>query len=128
MRIRWPTRTALLAFALLLVVSCGGSGDDGSSDDEPSPTASDATDADTTADPTTTSGDPGDEAAVLTEVAEVDGPIAMTIEPQTNDLYVAEREGRVVKVDPDTGDVSEPIIDISDNVSTDFASSAGCWG
>ena len=58
----------------------------------------------------------------LTEVATLDTPIAMATRSGTDDLYVAERAGRVQVLTPDgsggfvVGD--EPLVDISGNVTT----------
>lgn len=60
-----------------------------------------------------------DAAVALERVASLEAPIALAVRPGGSDLFVAERGGRVVVVDPATGEVSEPVVDISDQVSTD---------
>jgi glucose/arabinose dehydrogenase len=60
-----------------------------------------------------------DAAVALERVATLDAPVALAVRPGGSDLFVAERGGRIVVVDPSTGDVSAPVVDISSDVSTD---------
>jgi glucose/arabinose dehydrogenase len=117
----WGRAIAALSVAVLLLASCSDSDDDPPSGDASGSQTDDTDDGniDSTAGSTTTGGS-GDEEVVLTEVADAEGPIALAVEPESSDLYVAQREGQVVRLDPEAGDVGEPIIDISDRVSTDF--------
>jgi glucose/arabinose dehydrogenase len=58
----------------------------------------------------------------LTEVAQLDVPIAMATREGTGNLYVAERVGRVQVLMPGDGGfatATEPLLDISDDVVTD---------
>lgn len=61
----------------------------------------------------------GDVRVRLEEVARVDAPTALALRTGTDLAYVAERAGRVRPVDLATGAVGDPIIDISDDVSTE---------
>lgn len=54
----------------------------------------------------------------LSQVAEMDAPIAMTVRPVDDTMYVAERAGTVRSLSPD-GQVGEAIIDISGSTATD---------
>ncbi|MDZ7733830.1 MAG: PQQ-dependent sugar dehydrogenase [Acidimicrobiia bacterium] len=68
------------------------------------------------------SSDDGDERTpvALTELAAVPAPTALTPHPGTGDLYVAERTGRVHRVDRESGDVAaDPVVDIADEVAAD---------
>jgi glucose/arabinose dehydrogenase len=128
---RPSVRIACVLIAVLLgALGCGTSDDDagdGAVPDDSVPVS----DAPTTA-PTEGGDDPDtpDEATSLegidvqlTPVAQLDSPIAMTTREGDDDLYVAERAGRVQVLTPDgdggytVGD--EPLVDISDNVSTE---------
>ena len=60
-----------------------------------------------------------DAAVALERVATLDAPIALAVRPGGSDLFVAERAGRVVVVDPVSGEVSGPVVDLSADVSTD---------
>jgi glucose/arabinose dehydrogenase len=53
----------------------------------------------------------------LETVATADSPTAMATRAGTTDLYVAEKEGRVRVLEPSSGTLSDPILDISDDVS-----------
>ncbi len=96
----------------------GGSGDDGATsptpttvvvpEDEPAPPVSSLPD-----------GRVEDAVVALERVATLDAPIALAVRPGGSDLFVAERGGRIVVVDPATGEVSSPVVDISADVSTD---------
>jgi glucose/arabinose dehydrogenase len=61
----------------------------------------------------------GTRAVRLELLAELGSLTAMVAHPETGALYVAERVGRVQRVDPGSGDVEGPIVDIADEVSTD---------
>jgi glucose/arabinose dehydrogenase len=54
----------------------------------------------------------------LRRVATMNSPIAMATRRDRREIWVAERAGRVRVFDPVTAAVSEPIVDISSNVST----------
>lgn len=75
----------------------------------------------TTPDPTpdepATVADPGSVDLVLEEIARLSAPIAMAVRPGDDTLWVAERAGRVVPVQPD-GTVGEAILDISGDTTT----------
>jgi glucose/arabinose dehydrogenase len=96
----------------------GGSGDDGATsptpttvvvpEDEPAPPGSSLPD-----------GRVEDAVVALERVATLDAPIALAVRPGGSDLFVAERAGRVVVVDPVSGEVSGPVVDLSADVSTD---------
>jgi len=58
-----------------------------------------------------------DVAVAVEQVAELDSPIAMAVRAGSDDLYVAERPGRV-RIVRDDGVVEQPVIDIADRVST----------
>jgi glucose/arabinose dehydrogenase len=60
-----------------------------------------------------------DAAVALERVATLDAPVALAVRPGGSDLFVAERAGRIVVIDPSTGEVSGPVVDISADVSTD---------
>lgn len=119
-----PAMAVVLA---VLVAACGdtdggGRGENTSADsvpvveDEPSTTTS-AEHEPAAAVPDLAAAD-----VTLTEVAQLDVPIAMASREGTDTLYVAERPGRVQVLTPD-GDggftLDGPIIDISDDVSLD---------
>jgi glucose/arabinose dehydrogenase len=53
----------------------------------------------------------------LTEVASVDAPTALAPDPTTGALYVTEQDGRVVAIDPTSGE-SQVVLDISDDVTS----------
>jgi glucose/arabinose dehydrogenase len=114
-------RTVAVAAVVLVVLTVGGcsssGGSDGAAGDATTGTFSTPVPSDSAAESTT----PVEVGAVqLTEIASVEAPTAMTFDPTTGDLYVAERAGRVVPLDPESGEVGEPLIDISDDVSVDF--------
>ncbi len=81
--------------------------------------------ADTTTTDGTSATEPGDASSVgsqgvaLTLVAELEELTAMAVNPGTGELYVAERAGRVRRIDPQSGEVLGQAVDISDEVSTD---------
>lgn len=122
MRITARLLASLVTLALV-AAACGG--DDGE------PVTEGTVSVDPLEDPTPTDGttpttdastsEPGSARVevALEEVARLDSLTAMTQHPQNGDLYIAERVGRVQIVDPESGDVRGPIIDIRDEVSTD---------
>ncbi len=55
----------------------------------------------------------------LREVARVDQPLTMIPRPGDPLLYIGERPGRVVTLDPTTGAIGEPLLDWSSEISTD---------
>ncbi len=66
--------------------------------------------------PTTTSlppGDPSQASVTATVIATIDEPIATAIAPDGG-VWLAQRNGRVVQLDPTTGEIGETILDISD--------------
>jgi glucose/arabinose dehydrogenase len=80
--------------------------DDGEADDPPDPVVESVTDL-------------SDAAITLTRVAELDRPIALATRAGSNDLYVAERTGRV-RIVTSGGSVSgTPVVDISGDTTTD---------
>lgn len=71
--------------------------------------------------PTTSTGDPSAiPELTLTPLAELAELTAMAVHPRTGELYVVERAGRVVRVDPDSGEVLGEVVDIRDEVSMDM--------
>src|SRR5512134_198607 len=50
----------------------------------------------------------------LTEVARLDRLGALAAHPASGRLFVAQRDGLVSVVDPDTGEVGEPVLDMRD--------------
>jgi glucose/arabinose dehydrogenase len=69
--------------------------------------------------PTTETTVPLDDIRVqLQTIAEAEAPIAMTTRAGTSTVYIAERAGRVRALDVSTGTLSDPLVDISDDVST----------
>lgn len=134
-------RAGVVAVALALVLT-GACGDD----DEPAATTTSTTAPDTGSDdtgsdgpdgtdepaPDDTDADPGPDvptgsvddlsgaAVALTPVAELRAPIALATRTGSSAVYVAERAGRVLAVDPASGEVAaEPVVDISSDTSTD---------
>jgi glucose/arabinose dehydrogenase len=69
---------------------------------------------------TTAAPEPGAVQAVLTPVAELDRPTALRARQGTDSLYVAERIGRLQRLDPIAGGgfevAAEPVLDMSDRV------------
>ncbi len=55
----------------------------------------------------------------LTPVATLDSLTAMTVHPSSGDLYVAERVGRVQRLDPSSSEALGVVIDLSTDVTTD---------
>lgn len=101
-----------------VVAACGGS--DGGGDGRAAPATSPTT-AEERPPPTPSGGTTRppleDVGVALTEVAEADRPTALTGRAGSDVLYVAERAGRVRTMTPD-GDLSDPVLDISDEVVT----------
>jgi glucose/arabinose dehydrogenase len=117
-------RTGALALALLAAITLSCSSSDG--DDDAGTTSSVATTS-------TTHEPPGDDRSLddidlaLTEIATLEEPTALTYQPGSLSLFVAERAGRVrlirVTVSSFSGERrhevdDEPILDISDEVTT----------
>ncbi|MFM7617953.1 MAG: PQQ-dependent sugar dehydrogenase [Actinomycetes bacterium] len=98
-------------FVVMTVVACGGGADD---DARPSSTSRATS---TTAGPTsTTSGDP--KAVRLEEIAAgLDEPVAMATLGDT--IHLAERAGRVVRLDPREGPVG--VLDLRDRTESGFS-------
>ncbi|CAN5534226.1 PQQ-dependent sugar dehydrogenase [soil metagenome] len=115
-------RAPLVVVAILLIAGCGG---DDPADDPAADEASTTTTADGATTPTADQPGGGtldDVAISLTEVAELDSPTTLGPRPGTTDLYATERAGtvRVLRADGDGLAVDdEPLIDLSDDVSTD---------
>lgn len=63
-------------------------------------------------------GDLREADVALVEIATFDQPIASGLRAGEEGLYVAEREGRIFLLDTD-GEKSEPLLDISDDTTTD---------
>ncbi|CAN5600962.1 PQQ-dependent sugar dehydrogenase [soil metagenome] len=107
-----------LAVAALLGAACG---DDGGDSTSPEPEArSDASTSTTSAPettPTTARPSLGSVSVQLEEVARLDSPIALAVRPGVEPLFVAERGGTVRALDG--GEVSEPLVDISGDTTTD---------
>lgn len=124
----WPA--ILAAFALAVGAACG---DDADADEDVAPLDEGEHDqASPPEDPpeqTTTSAGtvPLDEVTLgLTEIGDFDAPMSIVSRPGDTGLFVAQREGRVVRLDVTGGGLDrdyaadeEPIVDISDEVSTD---------
>ena len=107
-------------------------GSDEPDSNEPQPTAPDAPDPPDTAPdapdapdddpdhltPTTVTIPPaGDLGAVrvqLREIASLNEPIAMTTVPGDTHLWIAERPGTIVRLNPTTGEIADTVLDISD--------------
>ena len=108
---------ACVAFALALaLVACGDDDDRGAATTTTSSTAS-------TASPTTTSEASADGSTPLgalslrlTEVAEVDQPLALAVRRDVPGFYLAEKGGRVQYV-PAPGEDAQEVLDIADDVS-----------
>ena len=121
---------AILA-TITLAVGCS----DDSNDTTPAtdaPTGNSSTTESTTSSPPTTTATPtttavpapaplpsGEIRVRLQPVAQARAPIAMATRAGTANLYIAERAGRVRILDPATGALSDPIIDIGFDVTTD---------
>lgn len=120
-RRRWP---ALALVAAVALAACTGErGDDADEGAEPDPTT-------TTVGETTTSApavEPTlDEVAIsLQEIAAVENPVALAARPSSRDLYVAEKGGRVLRIEVTTSGRDQtpryqlqrtPVLDISDEV------------
>jgi glucose/arabinose dehydrogenase len=58
---------------------------------------------------------PAVEEVALAEVAQVGSLSALAAHPESGDLFLAQRDGVVVVVDPESGEASEPVVDISDD-------------
>ena len=120
----------------------GGRAGDETVGDSPSPTTASPADGGGDADDTTADGDAaeggGDEDPPLADwpdtpltlltVAELEQPIALVARPGSDDLWVAERPGRVRLIErsidaaADTEEirlVDQPVVDMTDQISTD---------
>lgn len=120
--------TTALALAGVGLAGCSDGGDRpdtrGTVDTQPGTGPPGGTDGPgTTSGPDTSvpgTGDPGGSGgAVLTEVATLGTLTAMAVDPATGTAFAAEREGRVQVVDLASGQVTGPVVDLSDETSTD---------
>jgi glucose/arabinose dehydrogenase len=126
---RTATAATLLAATLLAGAACGDDDDGGTPIQERTTTSADDGGGTTTAgdDAGAAEAKPLDDLDLgLAEVGEFDAPISIVPRPDDTALYVAERPGRVLKVDVEgEGDDSslspadEPLLDISDSVTTE---------
>jgi glucose/arabinose dehydrogenase len=130
-------RSSLLALAAALALVAGACGND----DDPDTTTTTTTEVgetpttDSDEDTTTTTEDPAEDVdvsepvedlsqadVVLTEVAELDQPVAIATREGSDLLYVAERTGRVVVLEP-TADgpysVGDTLVDVSGETTTE---------
>ena len=127
---RW--RAALLAFLATTTFAVACSDDTSDTTPATDPTTAPSSDPSPTSPGTSTSAAPpttvgaapaplpaGEVRVRLERVAQTRAPIAMATRNGTTNLYIAERAGRVRVLDPATGVLSEPIIDISFDVTTD---------
>jgi glucose/arabinose dehydrogenase len=128
---RRPAAAALLAVGIVAgsLAACGDDGTDGSA---PEGSAVEDGDGGLGSEPTEGAGGQeaptplGDVELRLTEVAQFDTPISIVPRPGDTALFVAEREGRVRRVEV-TGEgtdrryqpVEQPLLDISDRVLTE---------
>jgi glucose/arabinose dehydrogenase len=115
----------LVVLSLLATAGCGDDDDGGpdtagtvSSQRVTPPDDPDSTDS--TDDPQDT-GDPGSTPAPpttgeveLTEVATVGSLSALAAHPDTGDLFLAQRDGAIVVYEPEGGEVTEPVLDLTD--------------
>jgi glucose/arabinose dehydrogenase len=125
-----------LATVALTLVSCTDEGDIGTGGgapttttappatvtvppEDPVPPADPVSPADPAPGPTTGEGRLEDAEIGLTVVAELDAPTTMTVRPGGDLLWVAERAGRVRLLDPATGEVSEPVVELAGDTTTD---------
>ena len=129
---RW---TALVVVVAVGAAACGNDGGDAGRDTGDRGSGRDGTTTTvtpTTSEPTTSAAGEGpapDVASLddvdirLAQVAELESPTAMAVHPDADTLFFAQREGSVVAVSPGDGSgpgvVSEPIVDIADDVTTD---------
>ena len=67
----------------------------------------------TTTEPPLPAGDPTAASVSLELVVELDQPIDAVVAPN-GEWWIAERPGRIVVVDPDTGEVGDTVVDIDD--------------
>lgn len=109
---------AVLAVLALVAAACGGGGDDGATEQPEStvaaPTTTTESDGDTTsttAPPVPTSTSLASLELALTEVVTADQPVALVVQPGSEELYVVERTGAVRPIEGDA--VGEPLVDIS---------------
>lgn len=117
-----------LAGLLVALTACG----DGGADEVPN-TAPVVSTPSTTAPPTTAAPSPTIEAApldgyavTLTAIADLDNPIAMAVRPGDEALWVAERDGVVRRLPPDSAP-AEVVLDLRDKVG-DITSEQGLLG
>jgi glucose/arabinose dehydrogenase len=111
-------RGVLLALVLASVLVAASCSDGGDSKDRAASTTSRATTATTGS--TTTTNPATDLAAVdvkLTEVTELDRPVAMAVRTGDATLYAVEKQGRVRAI-RDGELVGQPVVDISDRVDS----------
>ncbi len=121
---RRRAQIALLAVLTTLAVGCSRSDDNGATTEEPGtvepPTTSTSTTTTTTTTtaPSTTLPPPDFDAAAirLSEVAVLDQPVALSVRPGDDALYVAEKTGRVRAIRGGAVD-STPVVDLSGEVS-----------
>jgi glucose/arabinose dehydrogenase len=112
---------AIVLVGLLLATSCS---DDDSASEDPSSTTDTATTPSgldvTSTETVQPNSEPSlDEVTVSTEqIAVVDQPIVMRPHPDGS-VWVAERVGTVVGLDLETGTVGSPVLDLSDEISTE---------
>ena len=105
---------SLALITLLLLSSCAGD-DDGAR--PPSTTAPSS--SSTSSPPSSGSAAPAVSRAKLTEVASLDGPVAMAVRPGEPGFYVAEKSGRVRRL-VDGRVVERPVLDLSLQVSRGY--------
>ncbi len=106
---RLPPLTALVVALALGVAACG-------TDTEP--VGSEPGDTQPAPEVTTATGEPL--VLTLALVAELDQPIAAASHPGApDDLWVAERPGRIRVLDLTTGQASEPVLDVSEQTDTE---------
>jgi glucose/arabinose dehydrogenase len=123
-------RSLALAMVAALVGVVAGCGDDDGGGGSGSGSGGGLSATSTTSSPGATT-EPGQSPLAevdlqLTEVASADAPTAIVTRPGTDQLYIAEREGRVLSLDVSGSGANrqysvadDPILDISDDVVTD---------
>jgi glucose/arabinose dehydrogenase len=106
----------------LAVGTLGACSDDGTNRTSPTtsqPRSSTTTTSEQTRTEPTPAALPDKDVTVrLEHVADANAPTAMATRAGTPNLYIAERAGRVRVLDPGSGRLGDPIIDISSDVST----------